>query len=184
LQPTLTPGQSLQDIFNFVPSYLWLNVFLLSRNSCPLPGLELPVFACSSMRGLYSRPDGPLTLWPRGTCREQGECCSSRSETTIYLKARSPLGRDAALLRGFGVAVIREPWFWLRVMSIVPRGLAPLGARCRMVAWIRDNSSSGAPVPGMGECQSFPPRGLTSMWKRDRAWLNGFRRQKLRLAGS
>ena len=38
-------------------------------------------------------------------------------------RARAPVGRGGAWLRGFVLAVIREPWFRLGVMTFVTRGL-------------------------------------------------------------
>ena len=52
--------------------------------------------------------------------------------------------RDAAWSLGFVIAVIREPWIRLRIMSVVTRGLAPLWAGCSMVAWIWYGSDQGA----------------------------------------
>ena len=48
-----------------------------------------------------------------------------------FSEARAPVERDATWLRGFMMAVIREPWIHLGVMSAASRGLGPLWARMR-----------------------------------------------------
>lgn len=45
--------------------------------------------------------------------------------TLLFLEGSRPLGRDAAWLLGFVIAMVREPWIQLGVMSVVTRGLAP-----------------------------------------------------------
>lgn len=64
---------------------------------------------------------------------------------------------------GFVMAVIWEPWFRLVIGSVVSRGLATLWDGCRMIAWIRDSSNSGAPGSGLGECLSSP-EGSRPLW--------------------
>jgi hypothetical protein len=85
----------------------------------------------------------PLTLWPRGTCRGQGETILLVSETPMHLEARTPVWQGGALLHGSVIAVIREPWIRLGLVPVVSRGLAPCGAGSGVVAWILDQLFGG-----------------------------------------
>ena len=51
-----------------------------------------------------------------------------------FSRARAPLWQDAAWLRGFGMAVIREPWIQLGSMPVASRGLCSL---VRDAAWLQ-----------------------------------------------